>query len=317
MNDNLRYRVPSEGVTVKQGSFKSVLASEFKNGFIICPFEGKEGFWFEEGSILDNKEVHFESPTCYSKAEYLGKANSFIDEIVEQSLSKAIFSRIKEVKTLYNPVEIFERLCEAYPDAFVYLASSDLFGTWVGATPEILVSGSRDELKTIALAGTMKSNDASAWGEKEILEQRYVTDFISETLTKLNIDNVARSNSYDLIAGPVRHIATDFQCRLDAVSVLDVARELHPTPAVSGLPRKSALELITNIEATNRELYAGYIGILGDNSNLYVNLRCAKLIEDKCFLYLGGGFTKDSLSEKEWEETENKSRTLLDILEKE
>ena len=83
----------------------------------------------------------------------------------------------------------------------------------------------------------------------------------------------------------------------------------------AGLPQKEAIELIDSIEEHKRSLYAGCIGVLGDRTDLFVNLRCAQLIENEYFLYLGGGFTKDSIAKKEWQETENKSRTLLDILE--
>jgi isochorismate synthase len=48
--------------------------------------------------------------------------------------------------------------------------------------------------------------------------------------------------------------------------------------------------------------------------NIFVNLRCAQIIGDRIYLYLGGGFTAESDSEKEWEETENKSKTLLNLL---
>ena len=96
---------------------------------------------------------------------------------------------------------------------------------------------------------------------------------------------------------------------------IQIADKLHPTPAVSGLPQKEAIELIDSIEEHERSLYAGCIGVLGDRTDLFVNLRCAQLIENEYFLYLGGGFTKDSIAKKEWQETENKSRTLLDILE--
>jgi isochorismate synthase len=48
--------------------------------------------------------------------------------------------------------------------------------------------------------------------------------------------------------------------------------------------------------------------------NVYVNLRCGQIIGDELYLYLGGGFTAESDPEKEWEETENKSKTLLDLL---
>ena len=66
----------------------------------------------------------------------------------------------------------------------------------------------------------------------------------------------------------------------------------------------------------SRDLYAGYLGLIEDGkSQLYVNLRCAQFFQDSAYLYVGGGYTKHSLSEKEWNETERKSETLLKIFE--
>jgi isochorismate synthase len=59
-----------------------------------------------------------------------------------------------------------------------------LFGTWIGATPEVLLSIENEEVKTISLAGTKKSNDESAWNAKEKEEQAIVTQFIEQTLTQ-------------------------------------------------------------------------------------------------------------------------------------
>lgn len=53
-----------------------------------------------------------------------------------------------------------------------------------------------------------------------------------------------------------------------------------------------------------------------EHSYLYVNLRCCQIQEGKAYLYLGGGYTKQSIPEDEWEETENKARTLLNSMEK-
>jgi len=113
----------------------------------------------------------------------------------------------------------------------------------------------------------------------------------------------------------VKHLETNFEFSMKGVEPIVIADKLHPTPAVSGLPRKEAIELINSIEDHDRSLYAGCIGIVGEQTKLFVNLRCAQYLDQEYFLYLGGGFTKDSESMKEWEETENKSRTLLDILE--
>jgi isochorismate synthase len=76
-----------------------------------------------------------------------------------------------------------------------------------------------------------------------------------------------------------------------------------------------SIELIKEHEVHQRGLYTGIIGFYAEqNCSLYVNLRCAQIQKENAYLYLGGGFTKDSDIEKEWEETENKSMTLISIM---
>ncbi len=317
MSDTLQYRIPSKQSIKKEGVFREVPTANFKDGFVIVPFVGDIGYWFEAGRFEDQPVVKKQNPLCYSKEEYILKADAFIEQIIERKLSKAIFSRIKESKVSSDLELIYSRLCDAYPNAFVYLISSNLFGTWVGATPEVLMSSANGLAHTISLAGTKKSDDISLWGSKEINEQQYVTDFITDNLSEWKFSNIKQSPPYDLLAGPVKHIATNFEFSIENRNLLEIVMKLHPTPAVSGLPRDKSLTLIDRVEDHNRSLYAGFIGVIGEESNLFVNLRCAQIIENDCYLYLGGGFTKDSDSEKEWVETENKSRTLLDIIEKE
>ena len=112
---------------------------------------------------------------------------------------------------------------------------------------------------------------------------------------------------------------------------------LHPTPAVCGLPKEKAKEFILSEEKYNREFYTGFLGELNLHKNvqrsrtkrnvenlayravkkatdLYVNLRCMKIEEGKAVLFIGGGITKDSDPEAEWEETVNKSKTMKKVL---
>ena len=49
-------------------------------------------------------------------------------------------------------------------------------------------------------------------------------------------------------------------------------------------------------------------------SNFYVNLRCAQIINKKALVYVGGGITRDSDPEKEWNETVNKTKTIVKVL---
>ena len=86
---------------------------------------------------------------------------------------------------------------------------------------------------------------------------------------------------------------------------------MHPTPAVCGLPKEKALDLIYKTEPYDREYYAGYLGMVEkDTVDFYVNLRCMKIYENTAALFVGGGITANSVAKKEWEETELKAETL-------
>jgi len=136
-------------------------------------------------------------------------------------------------------------------------------------------------------------------------------------LKKSSVQQLKISQRTELIAGPVKHLVTNFSFQLPESNIFPLVQILHPTPAVSGLPRENALALIDKIESHKRKFYAGVIGFLSENEiKLFVNLRCAEIQENKAFLYVGGGFTKDSDVEKEWIETERKAETLLNVMQK-
>ena len=238
--------------------------------------------------------------------------------IQQLGLDKAVFSRVKNRTFPIGQAEnLFHELCETYPKACVYLASSELLGTWIGATPEILLEIHHNQLFTMALAGTKKTSSKEDWGRKEINEQAYVTSFIEENLKRLNVQDVEIQGPYDYQAGPVTHLRTDISGISKKSSAIELVKGLHPTPAVSGLPQKTAMELISSVEYHHRMLYSGIVGWLGkEHSRIFVNLRCAQLQEKEAFLYLGGGFTIESIPELELDETENKSKTLIVCMEK-
>jgi isochorismate synthase len=315
MGDLLKYRIPESSPVQKFGVFTKSTEIEMKEAFVVTGFDGKQAYLFEESDRKERLHFTIERPICYSKTEYLNIANEFIREIRNQALSKAIFSRIKHVKAVVDIHTVFETLCEKYPTAFVYLISSPHFGTWIGATPEILITSKEGIGRTVALAATMKATDRAKWGKKEQEEQQFVTDFITEQLSAQQVQDLKIMGPSDFLAGPVKHLESKFRFSMRDQNPLDLAQKLHPTPAISGLPREASLVLIANMEEHDRKLYAGFLGILGKSTHLFVNLRCAQVIGNDWYLYVGGGFTKDSISENEWEETENKSRTLLDILE--
>ncbi len=314
MYDQLKYRIPGAEIVKDKGAFKRVASFEGVSGFVISDFLQEQLFSFDSKKSVSSGETIFNEPLVLSKEEYINQGNRFLKELRKNNLGKAVFSRIKEVPLPLNGKEmLFDSLCDAYPKAFVYEVVSHEFGHWIGASPEKLLEGKKGDFQTTSLASTKKTGDPSPWEPKEIEEQALVTKFIENQLNRIDV-LYSMEEKTELIAGPVKHLQTNFNSIKENNALL-LLKELHPTPAVSGLPRQEAIRLINDIEKHDRSLYTGFIGLLKENVNMYVNLRCLQLIGDKAYLYLGGGYTKDSVVEKEWEETENKARTLIKVME--
>jgi isochorismate synthase len=320
--DFLTYRFPGKEVVRQAGYLKEILPNESTEAFVFSNFEATVFYGFEEQLDFPTETILYhslpEKPYVYTTREYLLQAHSFLNGIQQLGLDKAVFSRIKNrTFPIHHAEELFNELCVTYPKACVYLVSSELLGTWIGATPEVLVEIHNDQLFTMSLAGTKKSNANKDWGGKEIKEQAYVTSFIEENLKRLNVQEIEIQGPYDYQAGPVTHLKTDICGVSKNIPAIHLVKGLHPTPAVSGLPQKTAMELIASVEYHQRMLYTGVVGWIGkEHTRLFVNLRCAQLQEKEAFLYLGGGFTTESIPELELDETENKSKTLIVCMEK-
>lgn len=318
MTELLKYRIPSQEIVAKQGAFRALEADEVPSGFVVTDFLFDQISVFDENAQASEEVNQTESvdpPVVIDHAAYLKDAAKMVEEL-QKSGGKAILSRIKRVSITDSSDFVFLALCEAYPTAFVYLIESARFGTWIGASPELLLKREGGRVKTMALAGTRKTDEIKDWTEKEFQEHAFVADFIEETTLGFGVETIERGALETVQSGPVKHLLTKFAFDLAIGKEWEWTRAIHPTPAVSGWPRKASFELIADLEPHNRSLYTGVIGVLGTETSLYVNLRCAQIIENEMFLYLGGGFTKDSVPEDEWQETENKAKTLLNVLKK-
>ena len=299
--------------------------SDAKNHFLVKGWNKTEDTYYFT-SENDNKSNHSteydqitsgvpQSETTFES--YAEQFTTFQNAFSKTVVKKAILSRLKHVPldTDFDSIAYFERLEKAYPDALVYIMLHPTQGLWIGATPEILVAAKDENWTTVSLAGTQKlSSKEYKWGEKEIEEQEYVSAHIRETLREMGVKNYDETGPLTAEAGSVAHLKTVFKFNASSAdfNYLKYVDMVHPTPAISGTPLKESTTLINSTEAHNRELYTGYLGRAGEETiDLYVNLRCSRVFSDKLILYLGGGITKGSNLTSEWEETEEKAKTLL------
>jgi isochorismate synthase len=275
--------------------------------YIIIPNEIKE--W--EGETF-NLCYHQESQESGSKAAYINYVQHAVDTLISHSdIHKFVAARVKNMdKPIdFNAFDMFDKLTINYPSAFSYLLSSDLTGTWVGASPELLLHHQNNVLTTVALAGTLANEQSGTWTDKEIREQKWVEDFIYDTLLPY-AESLEKSQTETIHSGELKHLKSTFTANLkpEQNSIGEVLAQLNPTPAVCGLPQDVAHHFITEMEDMDRQLYSGFVGVLNleDQSHLYVNIRCAQIFEKQINQFAGAGITSSSIPENEWIETENK-----------
>lgn len=260
---------------------------------------------------LQKNNSHFIPET---KEEYLENLEKVIGIIKENQLPKLVYSR-RKIFTDFHQIDLkesFKNLCKSYPNAFRYIFIDNKTKTsWMGAFSEVLgkFNKTTHEFETMSLAGTLPITEG--WTQKEIEEQKPVSTYIQGILNNYS-ENISVSRTYDHISGNIKHLRTDFKAGINPENLDKLIRELHPTPAVCGIPKKFCKEKIEETEKYPRELYAGYIKIETEEAVQYfVNLRCAKLYQDTVHLFVGGGITAQSSPAKEWNETELKSEAVL------
>jgi len=258
------------------------------------------------------------------KKEYIHSVDQIHWLLTNSELNKLVLSRVLYTQTSSNrDIETqLQTLFTKFPSAFRYIINIPNEGIWIGASPEPLMIIKNNEAGLVSLAGTQKINGVPVnqlkWNRKELNEQYIVSDYIETVLHQNGINKYISKGPISASAANVVHLQTQFT--FPASLVEDKTGEflvsLHPTPSISGMPKKKALELIPEFEKHQRRYYTGFLGPINFNgdTNLFINLRCMRIAEDITGLYAGAGITEGSIAESEWEETNQKLGAMLSLL---
>lgn len=337
-----------------QGDNQLHYCTDFKEtGFVFAPFDARESVILlipdevQEAPYGDSEhkiEKHSTASVSFPTAEpdkkkiHLQLVAKAIKEIEKGTFEKVVLSRQILVPFKGTPLNLFLALLENYPLAFCYMWYHPKVGLWLGATPEGMVSIQNKEIITMSLAGTQPfSGDPDPiWGQKEKEEQNMVTNYIVNALKSLVVQ-LKISETESVRAGSLMHLRTIIKGRMNKLDIKKLLEALHPTPAVGGVPKNEAYEFIKANENYNRQYYTGYLGELNfkvetpratnrrnienrayrsihTKTDLFVNLRSMQIEGQHANIFVGGGITKDSDPEREWEETVNKSATMLKVI---
>lgn len=244
----------------------------------------------------------------------------------------------------FNAINSLDNLRKCYPGCNIFSTSNGKGKSFIGASPERLISIRNSSLETDALAGSAPrgqttSEDAKfayrlMSSEKERREHQFVLNFITECLSELGLTPQMLPMPQLLKLPNIQHLWTPIQTPLPSnFNLLEIVEKLHPTPAVAGVPTKVAQEQIRNYETFDRSLYAAPLGWLDHQGNgeFIVGIRSALIDTEatsnhpykneqlpydiyRARLYAGAGIVAGSDPNKELAEIQLKLQALSKAL---
>ena len=260
---------------------------------------------------------------------FTGAVDEALADIRAGRYRKIVLARAVDLEAgrAFNPLETLNAFRESYPSCFAFSFSDGRSRSFIGATPERLVCAGQGRLYTGALAGSaprgVRAGDDARLSaglltsDKDLREHRHVAEAIERRLRALGLDPHCAAQPRLFKLPNVQHLLTPIEAELPpAISLLDAAGALHPTPAVGGVPREDAVPHIERIENFDRGLYAGTLGWIDyrGEGDFVVAIRSALVEGARARLYAGVGIVEGSDPAREKAETDLKLRAMLDTL---
>jgi menaquinone-specific isochorismate synthase len=261
-----------------------------------------------------------------SRTEWASQVHTILAAIAAGALAKAVLARevVVHADAPFDAHVVVDRLRATQGGCVVFAAGGN-----VGATPELLVRRRGTAVVSRPMAGTIPrgATDAGdsaavaalAASVKDGLEHRLVVDAVVDGLRGTGVDITSVRGPDVARLATVSHLATTIAGTVDprsARSALELALQLHPTPAVAGAPCDAALAMLEDLEPFDRGRYAGPVGWVdarGDGE-WAVALRCAELDGTTARLVAGAGIVAGSDPDAEWAETQAKLEPMLRVL---
>lgn len=247
-----------------------------------------------------------------SHHEYITGVKEVIDSCTSRN-GKTVYSRIICGEMRHTtPGEVAQSLFASHPGSLRFVYHTPQTGSWLGATPEILLDFDKTtgSFRTMALAGTRKKGTPGKWDNKNIRENHFVIDYIIQALANLGIE--AEASPLEAVAyGEIEHLCSHITGHAPTSRIQEIIDALNPTPALCGYPKQDAIADITRCESHPRGCYGGIIGFSSDKRyQAFVNLRCMHFDGKRYCIYGGGGITPQSVPEEEYAETTAKTALL-------
>jgi anthranilate synthase component 1 len=258
-------------------------------------------------------------------AAYIAAVQVCKDYIAAGDCMQVVPSQRMEMDFPEPPISLYRALRTLNPSPYMFFYNFGDFHV-VGASPEILVRKEGDSVTVRPIAGTRKrganreEDDALAAellaDEKEVAEHVMLID-----LGRNDVGRIAKTGSVvvkdKMIVerySHVMHIVSNVEGTLKpGTNNIDVLRATFPAGTLSGAPKIRALEIIHEVEPVKRGIYGGAVGYMSyqGDMDMCIAIRTGVIKDGKLYAQAGAGIVHDSVPSKEWEETLQKTRSVL------
>lgn len=281
---------------------------------------------FPAHPVCDKNDIY----SNFTKKSYVSAVQDVIDYILAGDIFEANLSQ--RFQTLlpenYHPYDLYQRLMRLNPAPFsAYLNFPDT--VLISASPERFIKLSDRSIETRPIKGTrprgktpqedlMFANELVA-SEKDHAENVMIVDLLRNDLSRVcenhtvNVPQLCGLESY----AAVHHLVSVVTGKLKQnITAVDVLRAAFPGGSITGAPKIRAMEIIAELEPTQRGPYCGSIGYLGFDGNMdsSVVIRTFCIKNNKITFQAGGAVVSDSIPEMEFDETLVKSTALMRAL---
>lgn len=250
--------------------------------------------------------------TYESWSESVTQALGIIDS---GTASKLVLSRRLDVHAdaPFSSKDVLLGLLDGEAEGIVFAYRyGDVF--FAGCSPELLVHSEGGEVTSMCLAGSASPGDSSLTSEKNLREHAHVVDFVRSVFER-NCYDVEIPDSPDVLELPtIAHLHTPVRARLlEGRTSWNLAAQLYPTPALSGMPVGEAMMSLRTIEPYNRGFFGGIAGVsdASGNGEYCVTIRAGVFDGEAGYVYAGCGIVQGSSAADEYAETDLKFQTIL------
>ncbi len=266
--------------------------------------------------------------SSFTKEDYIDAVNRIIRYLKAGDIYQANLSQRFETGFSGDPFALFLDLFKRNPAAFfAYVNAGD--HVIVSTSPERFVKRSQSMVETRPIKGTIargktaaqdiENREQLAASLKDDAELTMIVDLMRNDISRVTehgsvvVTEHKRLEPYE----NVYHLVSIVQGRmLPDKSSIDLIRATFPGGSITGCPKIRAMEIIDELEPVKRHVYTGSIGYISfhDTMDLSIAIRTATIYNDKVFFSVGGGIVYDSDPEKEYQETLDKGKTLIESL---